>query len=140
MKSLIPLGHCCGQECPRSGGVKRKILILLFAAMVGFSAGAEMRWWKGNLHTHSFWSDGDDFPEMIVGWYKEHGYQFLALSDHNRMLVGERWIDGTTNRGGPVALEKYLKQYGTNWVERREEKGRGMVRLKTLEEFRGRFE
>ncbi|MFN0066994.1 MAG: hypothetical protein ACKVYV_05090, partial [Limisphaerales bacterium] len=20
------------------------------------------RWWKGNLHTHSFWSDGDDFP------------------------------------------------------------------------------
>ena len=23
------------------------------------------RYWKGNLHTHSLWSDGDDFPEMI---------------------------------------------------------------------------
>src|SRR5205814_702981 len=30
------------------------------------------RWWKGNLHTHSFWSDGDDFPEMIADWYKRH--------------------------------------------------------------------
>ena len=35
-------------------------------------------YWKGNLHTHSLWSDGDDFPEMIVDWYKRHGYQFLA--------------------------------------------------------------
>ena len=32
------------------------------------------RWWKGNLHTHSFWSDGDDYPEMIVDWYKTAGY------------------------------------------------------------------
>ena len=37
------------------------------------------RFWKGNLHTHSFWSDGDDFPEMIADWYKRHGYHFLAL-------------------------------------------------------------
>ncbi|MFO0064709.1 MAG: hypothetical protein ACK523_01980, partial [Pirellulaceae bacterium] len=28
------------------------------------------RWWKGNLHTHSFWSDGNDFPEMISEWYR----------------------------------------------------------------------
>jgi hypothetical protein len=41
------------------------------------------RWWKGNLHTHSFWSDGDDFPEMIADWYKTRGYHFLGLSDHN---------------------------------------------------------
>src|SRR4051794_14253426 len=26
--------------------------------------GPSPRWLKGNLHTHSFWSDGDDFPEM----------------------------------------------------------------------------
>ena len=30
-----------------------------------------LRWWKGNLHTHSLWSDGDDFPEMIVDWYRD---------------------------------------------------------------------
>src|SRR5687767_8180034 len=30
------------------------------------------RYYKGNLHTHSFWSDGDDFPEMIADWYRRH--------------------------------------------------------------------
>jgi len=27
---------------------------------------SSLRWWKGNLHTHSLWSDGDEFPEMIA--------------------------------------------------------------------------
>ena len=43
----------------------------------------DQHWQKGNLHTHSFWSDGDDFPEMIIDWYKKNDYQFIALSDHN---------------------------------------------------------
>src|SRR2546421_12607465 len=93
------------------------------------AARSAARWWKGNLHTHSLWSDGDDYPEMIVGWYKEHGYQFLALSDHNKMLAGEKWIDCATNVAGAAALEKYLKRYGANWVQRREENGREVVRL-----------
>ena len=63
------------------------------------------RWLKGNLHTHSLWSDGDDYPEMIVDWYKQHGYQFLALSDHNILLQGDKWIEATNNRGGAVALK-----------------------------------
>ena len=33
----------------------------------------EGRWFKGNTHTHSLWSDGNDFPEMIVDWYKKEG-------------------------------------------------------------------
>src|SRR5438045_5267773 len=56
------------------------------------------------------------------------------------MLSGEKWIDGATNGAGAADLEKYLKRYGANWLERREENGREVVRLKTLEEFRGRFE
>src|SRR5215471_21343008 len=123
----------------------KRLFVLLSLVGFGFfparpAASAQPQWWKGNLHTHSFWSDGDDFPEMIVDWYKEHGYQFLALSDHNKMLVGEKWIDATTNRAGPIALENYRKRFGGNWVEVREENGHQQVRLKTLEEFRGRFE
>ena len=45
-------------------------------------------YWKGNLHTHSLWSDGDDFPEMIADWYKRHGYHFLTLTDHNVLSEG----------------------------------------------------
>src|ERR1700733_10335160 len=86
--------------------------------------GEPPHWLKGNLHTHSLWSDGDDYPEMIVDWYKQHHYDFLALSDHNTLLVGTKWIDAVTNKGGPVALEKYAKRFGTNWVEQRTEKGK----------------
>ena len=57
------------------------------------------RYWRGNIHTHSLWSDGDDFPEMIADWYKSHGYHFLALSDHNVLAEGQRWIDAEDSKG-----------------------------------------
>ena len=41
------------------------------------------RWYKGNLHTHTLNSDGDSTPDDVVKWYREHGYQFLVLTDHN---------------------------------------------------------
>lgn len=41
------------------------------------------RWYKGNTHTHTLESDGDSTPEEVTRWYKEQGYQFLVLSDHN---------------------------------------------------------
>ena len=44
------------------------------------AVGADAKWWKGNLHTHTLWSDGDDYPEMVVGWYQEHGYDFLSIT------------------------------------------------------------
>src|SRR5688500_11044930 len=55
-------------------------------------ADAHPRWWKGNLHTHTLWSDGNDFPEMVADWYRENGYNFLALSDHNTLSQGQRWV------------------------------------------------
>lgn len=94
-------------------------------------------YWKGNLHTHSFWSDGDDFPEMIADWYKRHNYQFLALSDHNVLSDGERWID--SEKRGP-ALEKYRARFGDGWVERRTHQDKPQVRLKPLAEFRSLLE
>jgi hypothetical protein len=42
-----------------------------------------MKWFKGNTHTHTTRSDGDSPPEAVAQWYKEHGYHFLVLSDHN---------------------------------------------------------
>ena len=54
---------------------------------------AKQTWHKGNLHTHSLWSDGDDFPEMIIQWYKDNDYQFIALSDHNTIGDSEFWYE-----------------------------------------------
>ena len=44
---------------------------------------AGLRWYKGNTHTHTERSDGDSPPEVVVRWYRDHGYNFLVLSDHN---------------------------------------------------------
>ena len=63
-------------------------------------------WWKGNLHTHSLWSDGNDFPESIAAWYREHGWHFLAFTEHNVIAARERWmkVDDVVRRGGRTAL------------------------------------
>jgi hypothetical protein len=41
------------------------------------------QWYRGNTHTHTTESDGDSTPDEVARWYKEAGYQFLVLSDHN---------------------------------------------------------
>lgn len=41
------------------------------------------RWYKGNTHTHTINSDGDSIPDDVVRWYREHGYHFLVITDHD---------------------------------------------------------
>ncbi len=119
-------------------------------------AGAEdaPRWWKGNLHTHTLWSDGDDFPEVVARWYQRHGYQFLALSEHNRMAMGDRWVTEkdvlSRGRSEPWrasarprdAVAEYARAWGEHWVERRRNPTNGApeIRLKPLSEYRARLE
>lgn len=102
------------------------------------------RWWRGNIHTHSLWSDGDDFPEMIAEWYRTHDYNFLALSDHNVLSQGQRWmsIANVESRGGKMVLPKYRARFGSDWVETRGEAGTDNheVRLKPFDEFRSLVE
>ena len=38
---------------------------------------------RGNLHTHSNRSDGDSDPADVYAWYRDHGYDFVAVTDHN---------------------------------------------------------
>jgi hypothetical protein len=45
------------------------------------------RWFRGNLHTHTTVSDGDASPKEVAGWYLEHGYDFLSLTDHNALTA-----------------------------------------------------
>ncbi len=129
----------------------RALLLLSFAiaTLRGADTGSEKRWFKGNLHTHSLWSDGDDYPEMIADWYKRNGWNFLGISDHNVLQEGTRWFElkapavvkgELTQRGGGVALEKYLKRFGPDWVERRTTDGKSEIRLKPLAEYRSLLE
>jgi hypothetical protein len=129
----------------------------------------EARWWRGNLHAHTLWSDGDSYPEQVAAWYKANGYNFLVLTDHNILSRGQKWINPVKNnytRGrGIETLDRYADEFGKDWVDQRivdqpfhdwlhsrqggrEQRpedgevavGDKVVRLKPLNEFRALFE
>jgi hypothetical protein len=105
----------------------------------------ELAWRRGNMHTHSLWSDGDNYPEMIAAWYKERGYQFLVFTDHNTLLKNERWVEIDKTKGGRNAFEALKAAFPNEWVttrmrevEKGEEKKKENieeVRLKTFDEI-----
>ena len=120
----------------------KKLTAIIFFSLVALSASSqalEKQWFKGNLHTHSYWSDGDEFPEMIMEWYKSNGYQFVGLSDHNILAQGEKWKKITNSKLYEDSFKAYLASYG-EWVNYRYDSGRYTVRLKTLDEYRPMFE
>lgn len=45
----------------------------------------EKKQYKANLHSHSVLSDGRKTPEELKQMYKDHGYQILAITDHERV-------------------------------------------------------
>lgn len=92
-------------------------------------------WFRGNLHTHTLWSDGDDYPERVVEWYRDRGYQFLVLTEHDRLATGERWIDAESHRGGSEATRKLASASPPGWIDEREAEGRRQLRLKRFDEL-----
>ena len=126
------------------------LVALVLAPAPVRAADAAPRWFKGNLHTHSLWSDGDDYPEMITDRYKRAGYHFLAMSDHNIMPEGQRWfalkppavvVGKLEQRGGGAVLDNYVARFGAEWVEQRTNAaGAREIRLKPLAEYRPLFE
>jgi len=66
------------------------ILILSTTSATGMGWCSPMHWYRGCLHCHSNVSDGDSSPEKVVEWYRSRGYDFIALTDHNRFTDVDR--------------------------------------------------
>ena len=137
----------------------------LFAAMGcatsqrgGAEPCAKKRWYKGNLHTHTVWSDGKAFPEEAVAWYKSRGYNFLGLSDHNLFQDdADRWVGvigddadytppkrtgAITDRYQPVVRQRYFDDYILSFPDaalRTTAAGRTEARLRTFDELSAKF-
>jgi len=111
--------------------------ILVASEPIELKATGNLHWSKGNMHTHSLWSDGDDYPETIAKWYRDHEYQFLVFTDHNTLLNKERWINTVNNKGGEQAFRK-LKAAGfpQGWIQTRMgESGGTEVLLSTFDKI-----
>ncbi|MFO1093014.1 MAG: hypothetical protein U0992_06845 [Planctomycetaceae bacterium] len=129
------------------------LLATLFALSIAWLATAEpenppaafslcedgpLRWHKGNMHTHSYWSDGGDFLESIALWYREHGYDFLVFTDHNVLADSERWLDIAKAKKGQASYDGLVAKF-PDWIDRRETDGNLEVRLRTFREVADRF-
>ena len=136
-----------------------------FAIMQGRAAGHDAgtrrgakRWYKGNLHAHTFWSDGNAFPEEAVAWYKSRGYNFLGLSDHSMFqdepdswiaAVGDKeppfkpeWAKKPSRRYIFTAKRRYFDDYLKAFPDakiRADANGRLEARLSTFGELSRRF-
>jgi hypothetical protein len=117
------------------------LVFILISALAGCDkAREETTWYKGNLHTHTYWSDGDAFPEMVLDWYKTNDYQFIALSDHNTLQESERWKRLPKSHIYLQAFEDYLAKYGQDWVEYKSDSTGTQVKLKTEAEYATLFQ
>lgn len=129
--TVIGLGFW-GQRCPPA------------AAQI-LQADAKLKWFRGNMHTHSLWSDGDDYLESIALWYREHHYDFLVFTDHNVLADKERWIDVEKSKGQQRAFDKLKQKFPDGWIEQRTKTDdaaktdRLETRLKTFREVADRF-
>ncbi len=99
------------------------------------------RWYRGATHVHTLWSDGDAAPEMVVAWYRDRGFDCVALSDHDALQQGEWWFP--IGQGSPLddaQVHAIQERFGDGWVELERVDGGGhAMRLKTLLELSAEF-
>jgi hypothetical protein len=67
------------------------------------------QWFKGNTHAHAnLWfpiPHGDTGPKKLAEWYQTRGYNFLCISDHNKV--------GRERRARSVENESFILISGT---------------------------
>ncbi len=126
----------------------KKILILpLFIMTLTVFLNAPVsaaEWYRGNLHMHSYWSDGGVFPEEAVSLYRDAGYNFVCLSDHNAAQSDPARFREISDKGKrmvrPSSIERFQKRYPNYPVEIQKKTVKGVekefVRLKTFKEFK----
>lgn len=120
---------------------KTGLFLMICACMGSCATNKEpLTWYKGNLHTHTYWSDGDEFPEMVLDWYKAKGYDFIGLSDHNTLARDEKWKVIAKSPLYQKSFEKYLEKFGADWVTYKTDTGRIQVKLKTFTEYKAKME
>jgi len=72
-------------------------------APLGAAAEGPELWLKGSTHVHGKASGDSSEPYTnIIAWYEQHQYDFIFLTDHNR--VSE--LDAASNTRGQIALRE----------------------------------
>lgn len=114
-------------------------LVLCIAALSSVSCirtvGAA-QWYKGSIHEHTAWSDGEELPELVAYWYKNNGYNFTAMTDHNQSMQGTLWRTIGSSLAPVASVTRAEQLFGPNWVVQ----NGGQVKLKTCNEIKAKLD
>jgi len=61
-------------------------LLLIGLLLTNINCSKTHQWFRGNTHCHTLNSDGDSPPETLTKWYYDHNYNFLVITDHNKLI------------------------------------------------------
>ena len=71
-------------------------------------------WWRGDLHCHTRYSDGDSWPSEMLHAATEAGLEFLGVTDHNNVRHQQEYGGG--GNGAPVVVPGVeVTTYGGHW-------------------------
>lgn len=71
-------------------------------------------WWRGDLHCHTRYSDGDSWPSEMLHAAAEAGLDFLGVTDHNNVRHQAEY--GPGGNGMPIVLPGVeVTTYGGHW-------------------------
>ena len=63
------------------------------------------RAYRGDLHVHSYFSDGREDPMIVAANYRKNGFDFMALTDHHKMYPSRLLQDAY--QGVPTRLAMF---------------------------------
>lgn len=75
---------------------------------------ARADWWRGDLHCHTRYSDGDSWPSEMLHAAAEAGLDFLGVTDHNNVRHHAEY--GAGGNGLPIVVPGVeVTTYGGHW-------------------------
>ncbi len=90
--------------------------LLVVAVAMFFTSQVEAKWYKGNFHMHTLWSDGGTFPENAIARYQLGGYNFLVTTDH-RVFQSDKLVLAPYHKNAyPTPSEENFKGETSRWI------------------------
>jgi hypothetical protein len=88
--AMRAVSDMCSGQCVAGSRAVRVVVAGAMLLAVPLAAGSPprmeaqspVRWYRGNTHTHTRNSDGDTAPDTVARWYRDRGYDFVVITDH----------------------------------------------------------
>ncbi|MDD3587094.1 MAG: hypothetical protein PHQ75_07915 [Thermoguttaceae bacterium] len=136
------------------------LLVLLCLGLYSISP-VQAKWYKGNFHMHTVWSDGAALPEVAIARYQAAQYEFLCTTDHfffqsdtlkledpwkrkNVITPDAKFFQGETSRWRAFnpnsdTIQEAITRFGADSLKTKKVGDQTFYRLKTFAELARQF-